>query len=62
MEADFQQLDTTVRCFIEALSRGQVNLQDLMTSPQDSFVEVVKAESKAQNTATMAISTEVQKT
>ncbi|KAK3500449.1 uncharacterized protein B0T23DRAFT_401863 [Neurospora hispaniola] len=52
----------TLQCFVEAVSRGQDNLQDLMKSTHDSIVEVVKAESTVQNAATTVIASEVKKT
>lgn len=58
----FKQLDNTTQRFIEALSEGHVELQDLMVSHKDAIVEVVKAESKVQATATMAITDEVKTT
>ncbi|KAK3388254.1 hypothetical protein B0T20DRAFT_484372 [Sordaria brevicollis] len=62
-EAGFQQLDSTIRCFVEeALSEGQVNLQVVMKSHQESILEVVKTEATVQATATMSITNEVKKT
>ena len=62
MEAGFDQLDITLRCFIEALLREQEINQNFMKSHQYAIVEVVKAESNAQNAATTAIAAEVKKT
>lgn len=62
METGFQQLDSTLQCFVEAVSRGQANLQDFMKSIHASIVEAVKAESTVQNAATTVIAFEVKKT
>nr|CAD71130.1 conserved hypothetical protein [Neurospora crassa] len=52
----------TLRCFVEAISQGQANLQDLLTSNHGSIVEVIKAEFTVQNAATTVIASEVKKT
>ncbi|EAA28157.3 hypothetical protein GE21DRAFT_8519 [Neurospora crassa] len=62
MDNGFQQLDSTLRCFVEAISQGQANLQDLLTSNHGSIVEVIKAEFTVQNAATTVIASEVKKT
>lgn len=62
MDTGFQQFDSTLRCFVEAISQGQVNFQDLLASNHNSIVKVVKAEFTVQNAAATVIASEVKKT